>query len=125
NYSADGRTLAWIAMDRPGFEADRFHLVVKDLKSGAVRALTKEWDPSIRWIVRFAIPDDSRQIYATADNLGQEALWSIDLRSGKASPVQAQGQVTDFSVGPQSVVYGLASLTGAVDLYNVNLGRGR
>ena len=44
SYSADGRTLAWIAMDRPAFEADRFHLVVKDLKSGAVRALTKDWD---------------------------------------------------------------------------------
>ena len=47
------------------------------------------------------------------------------MRSGKASPVQAQGQVTDFSVGPQSVVYGLASLTGPVDLYSVNLGGGR
>jgi len=122
NYSADGRTLAWIAMDRPGFEADLFHLVVKDLKSGAVRALTKDWDRSIG---RFAIADDSRQIYATADNLGQEALWAVDMRSGKASPVQAQGQVTDFSVGPQSVVYGLASLTGPVDLYSVNLGGGR
>ncbi|HZF26364.1 MAG TPA: S9 family peptidase [Steroidobacteraceae bacterium] len=121
NYSADGRTLAWIAMDRPGFEADRFHLVVKDLKSGAVRALTKDWDRSIG---HFAIAPDG-QIYATADNLGQEALWTINLRTGKPSLVQAQGQVPEFSVGPQSVVYALASLTGPVDLYSVNLGGGR
>ena len=122
SYSADGGTLAWIAMDRPAFEADRFHLVVKDLKSGAVRALTKEWDRSIN---HFVIAPDNRHIYATADNLGQVALFSIDMRTGKAATVQAQGQVTDFTVGPQSVVYGLASLTAPVDLYSVNLGGGR
>ena len=121
NYSADGHTLVWMAMDRPTFEADRFHLVVKDLRSGAVRPLTKDWDRSIN---RFTIAPASRQIYASADNLGQDALWTIDMRSGKASAVQAEGQVTDFSVGPQSVVYGLASLTAPVDLYSVNLGGG-
>ena len=27
-YSPDGKTLAWLAMARPGFEADRFRLVM-------------------------------------------------------------------------------------------------
>jgi dipeptidyl aminopeptidase/acylaminoacyl peptidase len=121
NYSADGRTLAWKAMDRPGFEADRFHLMVKDLKSGAVRALTEDWDRSVG---HFAIAADG-DIYAAADNLGQEALWRISMRTGKATPVQAQGQVAEFSVGPQTVAYSLASLTGPADLYSVNLGGGR
>src|SRR6202008_3400870 len=30
-YSPDGRTLAYLAMTRPGFEADRFHLVLMDV----------------------------------------------------------------------------------------------
>ena len=69
--------------------------------------------------------DPDADLTPTADNLGQEALWSIDMRSGKPTLLQAQGQVTDFSVGPQSVVYGLASLTGPVDLYSIHLGCGR
>jgi hypothetical protein len=43
-----GRTLAGLeAMDRPGNEADRFHLVLKDLASGHVSTLAGDWDRSI------------------------------------------------------------------------------
>jgi len=35
--------LAWLAQERPGFEADRFHIVLKDAHTGAVRSLTGGW----------------------------------------------------------------------------------
>ncbi len=120
-YSSDGRALAWIAMERPKFEADRFRLMLRDLKSGETRRLTQEWDRSIN---RYAFSADARRIFATTDHLGQHALWSIDARSGKPTLYQPTGQVTDFSVGPQQVVFGLAGLGAPVDLYGVNLGGG-
>ncbi len=40
-YSPDGSTLAYLATDRPGFEADRFHLVLLNLKTGGKRPLTQ------------------------------------------------------------------------------------
>ncbi len=46
-FSPDGTQLAYVAMDRPGFEADRFHLVLLNLKSGVKRPLTQSWDRSI------------------------------------------------------------------------------
>ena len=46
-FSPDGRLLAHLAMERPGFEADRFRLVVRDAASGAVRFTTRDWDRSI------------------------------------------------------------------------------
>jgi dipeptidyl aminopeptidase/acylaminoacyl peptidase len=120
-YSPDGRWLAWMAMARPTFEADRFRLVLKDLKSGETRRLTEAWDRSID---HFAFAPDSRRIFATTDHLGQHALWSLDLRSGKPKLHQATGQVTEFSVGPQQVVFGLAGLDAPVDLYGTNLSGG-
>jgi dipeptidyl aminopeptidase/acylaminoacyl peptidase len=120
-YSSDGRWLAWMAMERPKFEADRFQLVLKDLKSGATRRLTQAWDRSID---HFAFSMDARRIFATTDHLGQHALWSIDLKNGKPTLYQPTGQVTEFSVGPQQVVFGLASLDSPVDLYGVNLSGG-
>lgn len=46
-FSPDGTQLAWRAMERAGFEADRFHVVITDLKSGERRALTQSWDRSV------------------------------------------------------------------------------
>jgi dipeptidyl aminopeptidase/acylaminoacyl peptidase len=45
--SPDGKSLAWFAMKRPGYEADRQVLMVRDLASGTVRALTESWDRSV------------------------------------------------------------------------------
>jgi dipeptidyl aminopeptidase/acylaminoacyl peptidase len=45
-FSPDGTQLAYVAMDRPGFESDRFHLVLLNLKSGVKRPLTQSWDRS-------------------------------------------------------------------------------
>jgi Tol biopolymer transport system component len=36
-YSPDGKTLAYLAMDAPAFEADRFHLVLVDVATGKKR----------------------------------------------------------------------------------------
>ncbi len=47
-YSPDGTRLAYVAMDRPGFEADRFHLVLLDLKTAVKRPLTQNWDAPSR-----------------------------------------------------------------------------
>jgi dipeptidyl aminopeptidase/acylaminoacyl peptidase len=45
-FSPDGSMMAWRAMRRPGFEADRFHVMVMDLKSGERRELAQDWDRS-------------------------------------------------------------------------------
>ncbi|MBS0418745.1 MAG: S9 family peptidase [Proteobacteria bacterium] len=116
-YSPDGRWLAWKAMDRPQNEADRFHLMLRDLRSGRVESLAGDWDRSIS---RFAFSPDSRRILAITDHLGQRVLWSLELSTGEPTLVTSQGQVTEFCVGPESVVYGLAALDAPVDLYSLD-----
>ena len=68
-FSPDGTQLAYLAMDRPGFEADRFHLVLLDLKSGVKRPLTQNWDRSIS---SFAWARDGKTLFALAEHLGQQ-----------------------------------------------------
>ena len=43
--SPDGRTLAYVAMARPGYEADRQVLMLRDLATGTVRAADPELGP--------------------------------------------------------------------------------
>ena len=67
-FSPDGSQLAYLAMDRPGFEADRFHLVLLNLQSGVKRPLTQNWDRSIG---SFEWSKDGKTLFATAEHLGQ------------------------------------------------------
>lgn len=121
-FSPDGQWLAWMAMRRPGFEADRFELILRNLKSGETRSVTRDWDRSIENI---QFSRDGRQVLGVAADLGQHALFSIDLKSGKAKQLVAQGYVVDFDADEKSIVYALASLGGPADLYAMAPGGGK
>ena len=87
--SPDGRTLAYRAMTRPGFEADRFTIWTLDLATGARRELTGAWDRSPgapRW------SPDGASLFATADDLGTTRLFRIDARTGAVRALSDAGE---------------------------------
>jgi len=120
-FSPDGTQLAYVAMERPGFEADRFHLVLLDLKSGVKRPLTQNWDRSI---ASFAWVRDGKSLIATADHLGQRPLWAIDAATGRASAITGEGEVEGFAAGSRKVFYLLSTLGAPADLYAVGFAGG-
>src|SRR4051812_38186560 len=71
-------SLVYLAMDRPTFEADRFHVVLRD-NNGTPRAVTDKWDRSID---RLGVAGDGNTLLATTDDIGQHSLFSIDVKSG-------------------------------------------
>ncbi len=89
-FSADGGTLYYTAMKRPGFEADRFGLMAMDLGSGAVREIAPQWDRSAGGIV---LTGDGKAIYTTADDMGQHPLFKVDIASGKVAKLVGEGSV--------------------------------
>jgi dipeptidyl aminopeptidase/acylaminoacyl peptidase len=113
-FSPDGRLLAHLAMERPGFEADRFTLVVRDAATGGVRLTTEDWDRSI---AAFRFSADGRQIYVTADDLGQHPLWSIDLASGARRKLTAAGYVAEFETAGRRLVFAQQGLSSPADFY--------
>jgi dipeptidyl aminopeptidase/acylaminoacyl peptidase len=121
-FSPDGSVLAYAAMDRPGFEADRFHLVLLNLHTGVKRPLTQNWDRSIS---SFAWSRDGKMLFATADHLGQHPLWAIDTNSGRASAITGAGDVEAFSVGPQKIIYAQSNLANPAELYSVGFSGGK
>ncbi len=49
-YSPDGRYIAYRAQQRPGYESDRFRLMLYDSKTGEKKNLTEDFD---RWVGTF------------------------------------------------------------------------
>ena len=121
-FSPDGSTLAYTAMDRPGFESDRFHLVLLNLRTGFKRPLTQNWDRSI---TSFAWSRDGKMLFAATDHLGQHPLWAIDRNTGRASAITGAGDVEGFSIGPKRIIYALSNLANPADLYSVGFTGGK
>ena len=113
--------LAWLAQERPGYESDRFHIVIREARTGAVRPLTASWDRSVEHLDRTS---DGRELLASVDDVGQHALYAVDPGSGHVRRLVGSGQVTAFSAGAHEVVIALASLGAPPDLYRVPLSGG-
>ncbi|HYJ29221.1 MAG TPA: S9 family peptidase [Allosphingosinicella sp.] len=119
--SPDGRWLAYVAMRRPGFEADRQILYLRDLRSGEVRALTEAWDRSVGSI---AWSPDSRSLYVTAQDVLDHPVYRVDARSGRVTRLTQEGTAGNVLVTRGGdVVYTLNSLTAPDDLYRLRRGR--
>ncbi len=115
-FSPDGKTLAYLAMKRPGYEADRLRLVVRPWPDGQPRVLTEAWDRSaggITW------SNDGRTIYTHADNLGQHSLFAVDVASGEVRTLVKDGKVFSPVVAGERVVFGLNHHRSPVELYTV------
>ena len=115
-FSPDGKTLAYLAMSRPGFEADRFRIRLRDLATGRERVLADAWDRSSNGVVFSA---DGRTLYTTAADVGQAPLFAIDVATGKVTKVVAAGHVHDPRPAGDRLVYGLDTLTSPVELFTV------
>lgn len=112
--SPDGRYLAWLAMEHPMYEADRFRIRLRDLKLGVTQDLAGDWDRSV---ASLAFADDSDSLYVTAQDLGQKPLFKIDLDDGKPRKLVKDGTVSGFSVANGRVVYAWDNLKAPADLY--------
>ena len=77
--SPDGKWLAYLAMERPGYEADRLRVMLRDLATGQVRTLTQDYDRSFHSL---AWTPDSRWIVATAQDVLDTPAFRIDPRDG-------------------------------------------
>ena len=108
--------LAWIAQDRPGFESDRFHIMVRRARGGSVSALTADWDRSV---ARLGSTPDGRWLLAAVDEIGQRVLYRIDPHSGARTRLTTSGELEAFSATADRVVLARADLAGPADLYVV------
>ena len=106
--------LAYLAADRPGFEADRLHIVVRDARTGKARALTASWDRSV---MRIGVSADGASLLATAADGGQEALFAIDAADGTPRKIVGTGEVGGYAATKDAVYFTWANLAAPADLY--------
>ena len=111
--SPDGKYLAWAAMARAGYEADRQVLMLRDLKSGKVTALTDKWDRSVGSIAWAA---DGKSLLVVAADTLEHPLFRVGL-DGKVTRLTERGNISAaVPLANGGIVYAIDSLTGPSDL---------
>jgi dipeptidyl aminopeptidase/acylaminoacyl peptidase len=86
-YSPDGKWLAWIAMERPGFEADRARVMARRRSDGSTAEWTAGFDASahnLRW------SRTGERLVFDSEQRGTQQIFSIDVASGQLDQ-QTQG----------------------------------
>jgi len=75
-YSPNGKYIAWRSQERAGYEADKFRLVLYDRTTKQIKDLLPNFD---RWVDEFAWSPDSRWIYFTAGDAGEEPIYQVNI----------------------------------------------
>ena len=75
-YSPDGRYIAYRAQQRPGYESDRFRLMLYDRKTGEKSDLTEKF---VTWVGTFAWAIDSRAIFFSVESRGTATIEKVDV----------------------------------------------
>ena len=120
--SPDGRTLAYVAMRRAGYESDRQVIHLRDLATGRVRALAENWDRSVGGI---AWARDGRSLIAEAGERLDNPLFRIDVASGRVTRLTGDGTAHFAKPLPGGgLLYALNSVHAPDDLYRLD-SRGR
>ncbi len=116
-FSADGKTLYYRAMKRPGFEADRFALMAMDLATGSTRDLAPKWDASADGITLSA---DGKSIYTTSQELGRHPLFSVSIDNGEVTSIFKDGSVGAFELAGDTLAIAANSMKSGDVIYTTS-----
>ncbi|MBD5220424.1 MAG: S9 family peptidase [Bacteroidales bacterium] len=91
-FSPDGNYLAWLSMERDGYESDRNRLFIMDCRTAEKYDLTAEWDYTID---EFAWAPDGKSLYFIAPQGGVIPVFSIDFATKAIT--RLTDEVADFA----------------------------
>lgn len=128
-FSPDGKSIAWLSMERAGFEADRNRIIVMDLASRTRKEITKGFDQSagnLSWSA------DSKTIYFNSAVNAVYQLYSFSLNAKKDGLRKITDGLNDFgsfevaTQGSTAMLIGTrSSMSRPTELYRVDLSYGK
>ncbi|RTR38860.1 S9 family peptidase [Shewanella canadensis] len=117
-FSADGRYLAYLAMTKPGFEADRYRIMLRDTVTGQEKEVAPLWDRSASSLT---FGKDNRTLYVTAQDVGQVTVFEVNTQFGDVKTVYNDGSNSVVGVTNEKIIINHKSLVQPGDLYSMNL----
>jgi dipeptidyl aminopeptidase/acylaminoacyl peptidase len=114
-YSRDGRWIAYRTQQRPGYEADRWQLMLYDRKTGATHSLTPQFDASVG--EPFWAPNNAALFFESEDK-GTSPIYTVSLAGGVHKVIDGENN-HDLSVSSDgtSLLFTRSSATRPAEIY--------
>ena len=119
-YSPDGKFIAYHAQLTPGYEADRWRVMLYDRAAGRIENLTETFDRSAE---ELAWSPDSKTIYFTAENETQKPVYAMAARFGAAPKkiiADTYNTAISFSADGKTLVFERTSLTLPAEIFTAS-----
>lgn len=118
-YSADGKFIAYRAQMRPGYESDRFRLMLYERATGTHKSLTEKFD---RWVDSFAWAPDSKKLYFVAGDRGRNSIFEVPVAGGDVKRLHGEHSSGDLTVAPDGkvLVFTRSSMHQPAEIYRIN-----
>jgi dipeptidyl aminopeptidase/acylaminoacyl peptidase len=116
-YSPDGHYIAYHAQLTPGYEADRWRVMLYDRQTGKNENISEKFDRSANAL---AWSTDSKTIFFTAENETLQPIYAIAARAGaEPKKIIADGYDLGFSLSSdgKTLVFERTSLAAPAELF--------
>jgi len=119
-YSPNGQHIAYRAMSRPGFEADKYNLILYDRKVQKITNLTEKLDCSVNEILW---SHDSKAIYFSSEEKGRTALFRLSLENTKIEKILEGHTISSPSIFPDGkrIVFLKQAVNYPADIFSFDL----
>jgi dipeptidyl aminopeptidase/acylaminoacyl peptidase len=116
-YSPDGRYIGYRAQRQPGFEADRWELILYDRRTGQTRSLTENFDS---WVDAFVWAADSQRLYFPAEEQGRQPIYTVSLRGNDVKKVVDDAVNSDVNVSADGrlLVFAHQTMRRPIEIYS-------
>jgi len=116
-FSADGRFMVYLAMKKEGFEADKFSLMLKDLKTSELKEVAPLWDRSV---ASFTFAPNNRAVYVIAQDVGQKSIYEISTNFGDVRKIYSDGSAGDLHLAGNKIIFSRHALNSPKNIFSVN-----
>jgi dipeptidyl aminopeptidase/acylaminoacyl peptidase len=116
-YSNDGRYIAYRAQRRPGFEADKWELMLYDRKLKTHISLTEKFDASVG---PFLWDAQNATIYFTSEEKSDQQIFSLRMKDKKITKIIEGGMNADVSLSANGkiICYSKHTLSRPVEIFS-------
>lgn len=119
-YSPDGKSIAWLSMERDGYEADQNRLMVMNLETGEKTFVSKDFDSNVD---SYCWSADCKRIYFTGVWHGESQVYQIDLENGNKITPLTEGMYDYASVAllGDKLIAQRHSMSMGDEIYSIDL----
>ena len=119
-FSPDGKYIAWVSMERDGYESDRFRLCLYNLKTGKKKYLTESFESGVN---EFCWSKDNQEIYFTGVWHGKTHIYRTNFKGEVKQITKGQYDYSLLGLAPKGnfLLAKRHSMSAADEVFKVSM----